>query len=325
MNCDNLYLAALKMLNDKYKITEYPKDKFISIFNNTYLENNLNSSIPNNEINKIILVKIKNDITNTDEPDKEIIIESKLKELENIRASMNLLSPPTFESNDTNIDTNNLFNNKDNIIPNIQITNQNPINNNTFKTFIINTSKNNFKVTPNINIKNNLIYPCCICLPYDIKKITPYILLSINDGLKNINYTYINTISNKSNWDIWKPITDNYNEINLNNNWIISLIDYRGNNLDFNHYYYNIIDVLENNYNNTFSININNNYIKFQVNDKIKIIKENGTFIDNIILDINNNRLIINKNKLIYNDFINSTIYNYNNNISLLFKYQLKH
>jgi|688.fasta_scaffold01147_3 hypothetical protein len=325
MNCDNLYQAALKMLNDKYKITEYPKEKFISIFNNTYLENNINSSTPNNEINKIILVKIKNDISNINEqnePDKEVIIESKLKELENIRASMNLLSPPTFESND--IDTNNLFNNKDNnIIPNIQITNQNPINNNTFKTFIINTSKNNFKVTPNINIKNNLIYPCCICLPYDIKKITPYILLSISDGLKNINYTYINTISNESNWDIWKPITDNYNEINLNNNWIISLIDYRGNNLDFNHYYYNIIDVLENN--NTFSININNNYIKFQVNDKIKIIKENGTFIDNIIVDINNNKLIIKKNKLIYDDFINSSIYNYNNNISLLFKYQLKH
>lgn len=327
MNSEQLYLASLKMLNDKYQINNYPKEKFISFFNDTYKDNNLNPLNPNNDINKLILIKIKNDIEtsklkndNNDNDKTDIIIDNKLKELENIRASMNLLST----SFDSSINTENdiEFNNKENIIPNIQITNQNPIINNNFKTFIINTTKNNFKVNTTINIKSNLIYPCCICLPIDIKKITPYILLSINDGVKTINYTFILNYINNSNWDIWKPITDNYIDINLNNNnWIISLIDFKGNLIDLSHYYYTINDVLEDK--NTYSINID--YLnKFDINDKIKIIKENGSIIDNIILNINDNRLIIKKNNLIINDFINSMIYNYNTQISILFKYQPK-
>ena len=338
MNSEQLYLASLKMLNDKYQITNYSKDKFISIFNDTYKDNNLNPLNPNNDINKLILIKIKTDIesvkSNNDnnhnldnENDKnDIIIENKLKELENIRSSMNLLSP----SFDSSINTENDFNNNnlnknDNIIPNIQITNQNPIINNNFKTFIINTTKNNFKVNTTIDIKSNLIYPCCICLPINIKKLTPYIILSINDGVKIINYTFILNYINNSNWDIWKPITDNYIDINLNkNNWIISFIDFRGNLIDLSQYYYTINDVLEDNINNTYSLSVDD-LKKFEINDKIKIIKENGNIIDNIILNItDNNRIIIKKNNLIINDFINSMIYNYNTQISILFKYKPK-
>jgi hypothetical protein len=328
MNSEQLYLASLKMLNDKYLITNYPKDKFISIFNDTYKDNNLNPLNPNNDINKLILIKIKSDIEseksninnlNNDNDKNDIIIENKLKELENIRSSMNLLST-TFDSS---INTENDFNKNDNVIPNIQITNQNPIINNNFKTFIINTNKNNFKVNTTIDIKSNLIYPCCICLPFNIKKITPYILLSINDGVKTSNYTFILNYINNSYWDIWKPITDNYININLNNNnWIISFIDFRGNLIDLSQYYYTINDILEDN--NTYSISIDD-FKKFEINDKIKIIKENGSIIDNVILNItNNNRIIIKKNNLNINDFINSMIYNYNTQISILFKYQPK-
>lgn len=352
MNSDSLYLAALKMLNDKYQITDYSKDKFINIYNQTYKENDKNPLNPSNDINKIILFKIKDDIENeikikNETPqEKEIIIDDKLKEIESIRASMNLLSSSTLNPNDINGSINGINGingtiddsidgiiDKTKTIPNIQINNQSPTINNNFKTFIINTNKNNFKITPNIDIKNNLIYPCCISVPNDIKKLTPYILLSIFDGVKTINYTYICHFINNGSWDIWKPITDNYSEINLNNNnWNISFIDFRANHIDLSHYYHSIIDVLEDSSNKTFSLNIDdgNGNVNGNVNgnydiyDKIKIIKEDGNVYDSSIVGFNNNRIIIKKNKLNMNDFVNSTIYNYKNQISLLFKYQSK-
>lgn len=338
MNSDSLYLAALKMLNDKYQITDYPKDKFISIYNQTYKENDKNPLNPTNDINKIILFKIKDDIKNETPEKKEIIIDDKLKEIESIRASMNLLSSSSLNTNPFDIngingtteDTIDGIIDKTKTIPNIQITNQNPTINNNFKTFIINTNKNNFKITLNIDIKTNLIYPCFICIPNDIKKLTPYILLSISDGVKIINYTYICHSINNGYWDIWKPITDNYIEINLNNNnWTISFIDFKANPIDLSHYYHNVIDVLEDNLNKTFSLNIdiNNNDNLNRKYDKIKIIKEDGSVYDSSIVGFNgndNNRIIIKKNKLNMNDFVNSTIYNYKNQISLLFKYHSK-
>jgi len=361
MNSDSLYLAALKMLNDKYQITDYPKDKFINIYNQTYKENDKNPLNPTNDINKIILFKIKDDIENeikikNETPqEKEIIIDDKLKEIESIRASMNLLSSSTLNANaNVNVNPNDINGSingingitndsndsidgiidKTKTIPNIQINNQSPTINNNFKTFIINTNKNNFKIIPNIDIKNNLIYPCCISVPNDIKKITPYILLSISDGVKTINYTYICHFINNGSWDIWKPITDNYSEINLNNNnWNISFIDFRANHIDLSHYYHSIIDVLEDSSNKTFSLNIDdgngngNITINYDIYDKIKIIKEDGMVYESSVVGFNGdnkNRIIIKKNKLNMNDFVNSTIYNYKNQISLLFKYHSK-
>lgn len=354
MNSDSLYLAALKMLNDKYQITDYSKDKFIDIYNQTYKDNNKNPLNPTNDINKIILFKIKDDIENEiktkndKNEEKEIIIDDKLKEIESIRASMNLLSSSTLNvnanlnpnPNDINGSINGIngINNSiddiDNIngvidktknIPNIQITNQSPTINNNFKTFIINTNKNNFKINPNVDIKNNFIYPCCICVPKDIKKITPYILLSISDGVKTINYTYICHLINDGSWDIWKPVTDNYNEINLNNNnWTISFIDFRGNIIDLSHYYHTIIDVLENPTDKTFSLNIENFNDNYDIYDKIKIINNDGTIFESSIVGFNDNRIIIKKNKLLINNFFDSVIYNYKNQLSLLFKYHSK-
>ena len=110
-----------------------------------------------------------------------------------------------------------------------------------------------------------------------------------------------------------------------NNNWIISLIDYLNNPIDMNEYQTIINDVLI--INNTFSLNINKPYL-FSINDKIKIIKNDGYINDNIIIDINekndNKRIIINKNDLTLNDFINGRIINYKHNISITFKYHIK-
>jgi len=348
MNAENLYSSCIKMISDKYNIHEYSKEKFLDIYYNTYKENNANPEIPNNKINKLILIKIRDefetDLTNQKNKDlepevqktKDLDIEKKLKEYETIIANMNLISSAIDNQDIINDDIQQPVE-KERAINTIQINNQEPIMINKFKTFIINTTKNNFKVNTKIDINNNYIYPCCLCMPNDIKYITPYIILSINDGMNNINYTYIlNNVNSNSNsglnniWDIWKPITKNYMNINLNsNNWHINLIDYMGNSFDFNKYYDDIIDVLENKENNTFSISIqsgeNNKYYK---NNKIKIIQNNGVISENLIVNIDNyndnKRFIIKKNNLELNDFINSKIYNYNNQLSLLFKYYSK-
>lgn len=350
MDIDTLYVSCLKMLNDKFNIKEYSKEKFINIYNNTYKENNKNPLIPIYEINRLILVKIKNDINEEinkkdeinnneinekieeennkiDEEPRKFDIENKLKEFENIRASMNLISSSIEIKDNINEEENNIEK-LSSSINSIQINNQDLSVNNKYKTFIINTNKNNFKVSINVNILQNNIYPCYLNLPFDIKYKTPYIILSINDNNdKIVNYTFIPKYNNNNIWDIWKPITDNYININLNtNNWNINLIDNLNNIIDFSNYYSNIKDVLENNSNNTFSLSIDNEN-NFNINNKIKIIKENGIIIDNIfIIDKNkdNNRIIIKKNNLNLSDFINSKIYNYNNQISLLFKYYSK-
>jgi hypothetical protein len=334
MNSELLYASCIKMLNDKYNINEYSKEKFLNIYNITYKENNENPELPTNNINKLILIKIKNEIEmniqqmneksneKSNEKNKEIDMEKKLKEIELIRANMNLLSPV---SDNQEIINDEIHQPIEKTINTIQINNQEPTMFNKFKTFIINTSKNNFKVITKIDINSNYIYPCFLCIPHDIKKITPYIILSINDGMNNNNYTYILEKTTDI-WDIWKPITDNYINININsNNWHINLIDYLGNSIDFSKYYNEIIDVLENREEKTFSLSIKTNEeINYIKNNKIKIIQENGIINDNLIIRIDNNRLIIKKNNLELNDFINSKLFNYNNQLSLLFKYYVK-
>jgi len=333
MDSEKLYISCLKMINDKYGLKEYSKTDFISIYNNIYKEHNTTS--PTNEINKLVLIKIKNDIENNTKKETQQVplnLENKLKEIENIRTSMNIISSSiglddSIHNDDVIINSNQNTANPINSINSIQINNQDATIINKYKSFIINTAKNNLKITSTIDIKNNIIYPCCLCIPSDIKNKTPYLIISINDNIKNINYTYIPSVCNNI-WDIWKPITDNYIDINLTtNHWNINIIDNYNNLIDLSYYNCNIIDVLEDNSHNHISLNIEkSNY--FNVGDKIKIVKENGITIDSTIIDkitINNNiRIIIQKNNFTMEDFINATIFNYNHQLSLLFKYYAK-
>ena len=328
MDKENLYIACLKMLSDKYDIKTYSKEKFNIIYAKIYNENN--TSIINNEINKQILITIKNEFLNNNNNDYNI--DNKIKELESIRATMNNIQPAVLQSSIQQLSINSP-------LPIIQqpqqsqqpqqfpiIQTEKTLTN--FKTFIINATKNNFKITSSIDIKTNYIYPCKLCVPSDIKNQTPYLIISINDGIKNINYTYIPSICNNI-WDIWIPSVNNYIDINLNNNiWNLNIIDFLGNNLDFSNYYYSINSVLENVLNETFTLNVENSN-NFNINDKIKIIQENNTINENIILNKiidnkNNYLLIIKKNNMQLDSFINAKIFKYTNQFSLIFKYTSK-
>ena len=329
MDKENLYLACQKMLSDKYNISDYSKTDFDFIYTKIYNEHNTKNA--NNDINKQILITIKDKFlndgnsNNTNNETEQIIkkdnidIDNKIKELEHIRANMNNFIPTINQQQLIKKTSNPLIQMQPTqIIQQQKIT----INKHNFKTFIINTIKNNFKITSSIDIKSNYIYPCQVCVPSNIKNKTPYIIISINDGIKNTNYTFIPSICNNI-WDIWTPIINNYIDINLNTNvWNINFIDFLGNHIDFGNYYFNINSVLENTVNETFTIGVENSNV-FNINDKVKIIQENNLISENIIVDkINNEQLlIIKKNKLSMNSFINAKIFNYNNQYSIIFKY----
>jgi len=320
------------MLYDKYKLTDFSKDIFTNIYSSIY--NKAGISIPNNDLNKLVLIEIKNIVETKILNDKNEIIslnenkeedlELKIREAEALRASIskinfnekNQLSSITPSINDIDIQSTPIK------MPIIQ---QPIINTNISikcKTFIINTTKNNFRVTPNIDIKFHSIYPVSICMPSNIKNKTPYFILIINDGIKQVNYTYILSDVYNSSWDVWKPIIDDYIDIMLsNNNWTITLIDYLNNEIDMNEYISIVNDVLM--VNNNYTLNINKPYY-FSIYDKIKIIKNNGYISDNIINNVSGNIITIDKNNLEMSDFINSKIINYKHNISIVFKYHLK-
>lgn len=320
MDSTNLYQSCLKMLNDKYKFTDLSKDIFMNIYTNIYQKAGVIT--PTNDLNKEVLLEVKNFVENklnNNNNNNEEDLELKIKEIEASRvaiAKLNFISQPQ------SIETENHAPAKVNSQP-INITNvQSQSLSIKYKTFIINTTKNNFRVTPNIDIKYHSIYPCSICISSEIKNKTPYLILIINDGIKQINYTYIPSNINNLTWDIWNPIINDYIDITLNtNNWIITLVDYTNNPIDMNEYQAIVNDVLM--VNNNYTLNINKpNY--FSINDKIKIIKNDGYIIDNIINNIKGNIITINKNNLKLEDFIDSKIINYKYNISLTFKYILK-
>ena len=310
MDFEELYKTSLKMINDKFGINQYLKEDFLIIYKTFYQEN----QTPTNELNKEILKKINQIFSQPVKTD----IDSRVKELENTRNNIDKLT--SISSSSQNQPISSSIAKDDMKIPQIQITNEEKQT--TYKTFIINTIKNNFKITPSIDIKSNTIFPCCLCIPSNIKKETPYIIISINDGIKNNNYTFIPTFENK--WDVWKPITENYNEINLNNNrWIINIYDYLNNVIDFDEYYSTIFNVIYDKNEEMFFLKIDNIHL-FNKNDKIKLIMKDGSSRDNKIAYIKNDKIVIYPVNLEYKDFIDAKLFNYNYQFSLLFKYYIK-
>ena len=157
-----------------------------------------------------------------------------------------------------------------------------------------------------------------MCVPSIIRKYTPYIIVLINDNISNLSYTFVPDSKNEV-WDIWKPVNENYISLGiLNSNWNINIYDFSNSLLNFNDFYIDIIEVLE--MTNEFNIKVSN-ITYFDIKDKIKIILKNNNSYDNIINNINNNNITINKNNLKLDDFINSKVFNYKFQMSLIFKY----
>ena len=104
----------------------------------------------------------------------------KVKEIEAIRSSILNLKPVSYEQSDE-IEIK---------LPQTPIRIDNYNQSHKYKTFIINSYRNNFRLTPNIDINSHMIYPCYISIPSDIRNKTPYIILLITDSNKQVNYIY---------------------------------------------------------------------------------------------------------------------------------------
>jgi hypothetical protein len=327
-NEKQLYDICLKMIKDKHQLNEYSIDKFntfyYQVFNNSTDTDNINT------LNKTVLKKINEDIIlNTPKNDT---IQNKIIELQNIRAKMNNTSAndANYVNNTNHInnataindanDINDTNNGNDANDFKLQSTNIKYIKvdnsaNNTGRSFIINTIKNNLYI--NNKYTNYKIYPSHLCIPTAIKKLTPYIIIGIMDEHSNITYTFIPDIIGDI-WDIWKPVNNNYININISSSqWKISLYDHTNNYIDLKNYYINILEIIE--INNSYKIKVSNPNL-FNTNDKVKIILNNNISIDNTIINKDeSNNIFIFINNLKIDQFINSKIYNLNYQLSIIF------
>ena len=326
MNNDKkLYDICLKMIKDKHQLNEYSIDKFntfyFQVFNNSSDTDNIN------DLNKTVLKKINEDIIFN----KDDNIQNKIIELQNIRSSMNANINGNINGNintngngniNTNINSNcnEIFNDIDNMrissSANIKYMKFDKLANNIGRSFIINTMKSTFFI--NNKYINHKIYPSHLCIPSIIKNITPYIIIGIMDEQQsNITYTFIPEIIGPI-WDIWKPVNNNYINLNIGSSQLkINLYDHTNNYLEFKNYYIDILEILE--INNSYKIKVSNPDF-FNINDKVKIIFNNNITIDNTIINKNKeNNIYIYINNIKIEEFIQSKIYNLNHQLSIIF------
>ena len=334
MNNDKiLYDICLKMIKDKHQLNEYSIDKFntfyFQVFNNSNQDDNIN------DLNKSVLKKINEDIIfNSTINDN---IQNKIIELQNIRSSMNANANINANGNgninangngngNINANGNVNINGNDNLsdIDNLRISSSANIKymkfdklaNNIGRSFIINTLKSTFFIANKYT--SHKIYPSHLCIPSIIKNITPYIIIGImDDQQSNITYTFIPEIIGPV-WDIWKPVNNNYININIGSSQLkINLYDHTNNYIDLKNYYIDILEILE--INNSYKIKVSNPDF-FNINDKVKIIFNNNITTDNIIINKDKeNNIYIYKNNIKIEEFIQSKIYNLNNQLSIIF------
>jgi len=127
-----------------------------------------------------------------------------------------------------------------------------------YKTLIINSynrdwtiynNRNNLSLSINIDLTKNIIEPKKLLMPKYVKSITPYITMTINDGIKTQKFQFILSVSASAattatdvvgtggNWDTWTIMNNELETINniiqLNNKeWVISFTDFLNNELE---------------------------------------------------------------------------------------------
>lgn len=301
-NKNKLLIGCKNMLNKKFNI----------IVDDNDLQNNLNvlfTKIQNDKslydhelkhLNSICLTNIKNHYlknNNNENRNKYSLdyITNKITELE-------------FERNSNYIeedDTNDYYHN-------------NEIN---IKSFVISSleySNNLVEID-----RNNYYYPNKLILPKLINNISPYIILKLYDNDVCYTYNFICTYKNDL-WDIW--ITNDKYKINFKNDYMKYTINYFNNKIiKFNSPKVKIINY--NTFNDLFSIRlVLEKPIFLQIKDNITIEINNNIYQKQIINIIDNNTIDISNtnNNIDINNLINSFIYIYKEQHSIIMNYHNK-
>ena len=358
---DALLTKNVFVLMELNKITlSKIKDYYDNIINNIDNEKSMKNTIsPENE---------NDDNSDIMKYDSDQLL-MKVLELEEKRNNIALLKKNIISNpNSTINNTNSTINNTNNTISNISDNNSNNVNiiqqqnninlkllellnintnKNKNKNLIINsynrdwiTNPDRNKISFNINIDLSIhnIKINKILLPVNIKNITPYINLIINDGKINQKIIYIlsNNNYNNNNWDIWEPINNDY-VLLINKNWHINFTDFLNKELEMGRDSIDVIEVIENDdkdyeeYKYDIIINKKNEleYNSFGINllrpyDNILIKTNTGDNIIAKIANINDNTISIYSKNIEKISLINSTLLNYKSQYSIIMTYYHK-
>jgi len=216
--------------------------------------------------------------------------------------------------------------------------NKNLIINSYNRDWISNPDRNKISFNINIDLSIHNIKINKILLPVNIKNITPYINLIINDGKINQKIIYIlsNNNHNNNNWDIWEPINNDY-VLLINKNWHINFTDFLNKELEMGRDSIDVVEVIENDdkdyeeYKYDIIINKKNElvYNSFGINllrpyDNILIKTNTGDNIIAKIANINDNTISIYSKNIEKISLINSTLLNYKSQYSIIMTYYHK-
>ena len=358
---DALLTKNVFVLMELNKITlSKIKDYYDNIINNIDNEKSMKNTIsPENE---------NDDNSDIMKYDSDQLL-MKVLELEEKRNNIALLKKNIISNpNSTINNTNSTINNTNNTISNISDNNSNNVNiiqqqnninlkllellnintnKNKNKNLIINsynrdwiTNPDRNKISFNINIDLSIhnIKINKILLPVNIKNITPYINLIINDGKINQKIIYIlsNNNNHNNNWDIWEPINNDY-VLLINKNWHINFTDFLNKELEMGRDSIDVVEVIENDdkdyeeYKYDIIINKKNElvYNSFGINllrpyDNILIKTNTGDNIIAKITNINDNTISIYSKNIEKISLINSTLLNYKSQYSIIMTYYHK-
>jgi hypothetical protein len=211
-----------------------------------------------------------------------------------------------------------------------------PVVQHKYKSLIINSINRDWSRTPARNgIRFALpidpysykYYIDCVCLPTFVKQITPYVLIGISDGHKNVLFA-LTLATSSVGWDVWRPVDDAENIAIDNKNWIIKFYDQMNSEINLGS---DGVNVLEAKY-------IDDKHFYTIKLDKLEAFEDNFKPNDTVLIRAYNSKVYrkqiaeyrIPENTLSFadtngeltiDDFINSKILNVSNQYSIIIKY----
>jgi hypothetical protein len=366
-NISILSMASRKMLKDRFNIT-MSEDAINHLIHTTMSEVDAEyskvASLTVKELNNISLCKIKlqasqrdqhrdpprDPPSDTSQPANESdIINAKLRELElqrklvqtasRIDTHPDMMKHPDMISHDPYISLLSTHNDQITLPATQPIIYNATVNEHTYyKTFIINSinrdwikypQRNSLKCTVPIDMKMHKCFPDTLCMPSYVKKQTPYILMHISDGVKNIFYTFVPcsvSLDMHTFWDQWKTV-DHADHIYLENkHWHIKLFDFMNKELDLGS---DDIQILEVSHIDTgFKMKLDHiEHTKMHLHDMIFIKTCNHKIHHKKIIGLDSDMcsVMINNddNDINIDDFIHAKILNTTCQYSLIVKYHI--
>lgn len=202
-----------------------------------------------------------------------------------------------------------------------------------YKSFIINSlnrdwckfpNRNLVKFNVSLDLDKNTFYPHCVCFPSFVKNATPYVIINLSDGVKNIMYTFTCS-SILGNWDTWHPI-NNVEKIGLEKSvWTIKIYDFTNKELQLGK---DSIDVVQASMvQDTFVLKTSMIDDELIAGDIIHIKCYNSTIVSKYVLQYSKEprEITIDTKDIDIDDFINAKVLVIKNQFSFIVKYDKRY